>query len=158
MTTASIGALNAKLKGMIGKTYVMNAIHYKIHNCRMVGDKVEIVTDRRFFDYDLNKAAEALQHFMEVAGAEEPVVSRAAVVVEKQQPVSLPEKPQPLVLPAVQALSDTAELKDIVMDNIKQLKSNSAYIPQAQAINESIKVLVEMAKTEIQYINLVQKK
>lgn len=42
------------------------------------------------------------------------------------------------------------ELRDVVLNNIEKLKISSEFIPQAEAINDSINTLVNLAKIELQ--------
>ncbi len=49
------------------------------------------------------------------------------------------------------------ELKNTVMESIRKVKDNKEYIPQATAINEGVKQIVELAKTEIAFMETVHK-
>ncbi|GAB3177547.1 hypothetical protein [Telluribacter humicola] len=60
-------------------------------------------------------------------------------------------------VPAVQTLSVVPELKEILMENIRMVKQDKAYIGQANAINDSVKTLIDLAKTEILAITACQR-
>jgi hypothetical protein len=60
----------------------------------------------------------------------------------------------PLRESAVKSISGVTELKDILLDNIKKVQTSKEYIPQAQAVNDSVKTIIELAKAEIESIKL----
>lgn len=134
MTTAAIQSVETKLKDMVGRSFMVNSVTYKVANFRIADDKIMIATDKKFFDIGLANAVKVLDMF-------------------------LPTDDEHLPLPVVEvkALGSAGEIKDIIMDNIRQLRGNPAYIPQAHAINESVKVLVEVAKTEVQMLDIMHK-
>lgn len=134
MTTAAIQAVETRLKDMVGRSFMVNSVTQKVANFRISDDKLMIATDKKFFDVDLVNAVKVLDMFLPT----------------DDEPVSLP-------VVEVKALGSAGEIKDIIMDNIRQLRGNPAYIPQAQAINESVKVLVEVAKTEVQMLDIMHK-
>ena len=113
---------------------MVNSVTHKVANFRIAGEKLMIATDKKFFEVDIVHGPRTLEMF-------------------------LPTDPEPPTIPAVEvkALGSAGEIKEIIMDNIRQLRSNPAYIQQAQAINESVKVLVEVAKTEVQMLDLMNK-
>lgn len=44
------------------------------------------------------------------------------------------------------------DLQEILMDNIKKLKGDKDYIPQAQEINANVRSMIDLAKAEIEYM------
>lgn len=48
------------------------------------------------------------------------------------------------------------ELKDIMMENIRKVQEDKAYIPQAQEVSKSVGTIVDLAKTEIEYIKAIR--
>ena len=47
-------------------------------------------------------------------------------------------------------------VRDILLDNIEKVKANKEYIPQAQAINEQIGQLLNLAKVEVEYLKVIK--
>lgn len=47
-------------------------------------------------------------------------------------------------------------LGDILMDNIQRVQDNPAYIPQAQAIADQVKEIINLAKVEVEMLKAVQ--
>lgn len=46
-------------------------------------------------------------------------------------------------------------LKDTLFDSINKIKENKDYIPQAQAINDQVKSLIDLAKAEIEAVKVL---
>lgn len=44
-------------------------------------------------------------------------------------------------------------IADMIKHNMEEIKKNPAYIPQAEAINNQIKSLIELGKTEVYMVN-----
>ena len=134
MTTAVIQSIENQLKSMVGKSYMVNTVTHKVANFRISDEKLMIATDKKFFEVDLIHANKTIEMFL--------------LTEEEFHPVEVSP---------IKSLAGTGEIKDIIMDNIRQLKNNPAFIPQAQAINESVKVLVDVAKTEVQMLEVMHK-
>ena len=49
------------------------------------------------------------------------------------------------------------DLKDIIQDNIIKIKENPDYISQATAINDQVKTLIDLAKTQLLAAKLYNK-
>ncbi len=49
-------------------------------------------------------------------------------------------------------------LTEILMDNIKKVQTTPTYIHQAKSVNESIKNIIELKKTQIEVVKLVKGK
>jgi len=45
---------------------------------------------------------------------------------------------------------NASELTNIIMDNIKKVKEDPSFIPQAEAINSGVKTIIDIAKTQIE--------
>lgn len=50
----------------------------------------------------------------------------------------------------------TTNLKDILLDNIKNIKDNSLYIPQAQEISKQVGQVINVIRAEMECIRLAQ--
>jgi hypothetical protein len=44
------------------------------------------------------------------------------------------------------------EIKNLLLENIKKVNNDPSFIPQAQEINSNIKSIIELAKTEVEYL------
>jgi hypothetical protein len=56
---------------------------------------------------------------------------------------------------------ETAQLKDlgnVLMENIRKVQANAAYIGQAKSINESARTLIDLKRTQIEMVKLVKEK
>lgn len=51
--------------------------------------------------------------------------------------------------------SNGKELSDILKDNIRKVQSDPAYIPQAQAIADQVKEIINLAKVEVEMVKAV---
>lgn len=151
--------LEPQLKQMLFRKYSVNGIIYNILDYKISDLKVEIVTDIKTFNVLHIKLQYMLDIFIEVADSlvpkmeEEPEADQDPAV-EGDYEVVVPivnEKPK------IEALSATAELKNILMDNIRKLSKDRTYIHQSAAINDTVKTIIEVAKTEIQAQELVIK-
>lgn len=101
-------------------------------------------TDKHTYDRTLEDAMGFLNGF-------EPVPKRQISKIP-------PPEDQGFRLPAMtvdQAV--TSRLKDILLENIENVKKDKAYIPQAQAIKENVDSVLNLAKTEIEYLNALHR-
>lgn len=48
----------------------------------------------------------------------------------------------------------SSDLQKILMDNITKVQKDKSYIPQAQEINNAVKSMIELAKTEIEALKV----
>jgi hypothetical protein len=49
------------------------------------------------------------------------------------------------------------ELKDVLMDNIRKVQENKEYIQQAEAIKANVDSVIQLAKTEIEYLHVLDR-
>jgi len=45
-----------------------------------------------------------------------------------------------------------SKIEELLMDNISKIQRDKEYLPQAREVNANIKSLIELAKTEIEYM------
>ncbi|MDB5240077.1 MAG: hypothetical protein JWP57_702 [Spirosoma sp.] len=142
MTTQSLQKLEDRIRDMVGKTFLVNAVSHKVLSFRIDDDKLLIVSDKKWFPaMDVQHSGKFLETFLEAD--EEP--GHAC-------PATLPAT----VLPQPAALQSSAELKDIMMDNIRKVQADQEYIPQASEIANQVKTLIDLAKTEIAYNRIMR--
>ena len=120
-----------RLQSMTGKTYMYNTIHHKILTYQIKSDEVTIVTDKKWIVIPLTKINAELEQFLPIEFEKEAVIYVTLFGKENKQ-----------------------SLKEVVMENIKKLQTDTAYISQAKAVNEQIKTMIAMAKLEIETIKL----
>ena len=137
MTTAAIHTFEARLKGMIGNTYMLNTQCFKFLNYEVSGNQFLIGTDKKILRFDIDQAHQAIERFLPTDPEDKP----NAQVVQFQ----------------MTSLEGAGEIKRIIMDNIAKIKENREYIPQAAAINDNVKTLLDFAKTEIQMYEMLHK-
>jgi hypothetical protein len=70
---------------------------------------------------------------------------------------NLPSLPEPMPLGGILGSSGVDFIK-LAKENIDQVKRNKEYIPQASAINEQLKTMVEFAKVQLEFAKLVTRK
>lgn len=123
--------LEEKLQQMVNKTWMHNARNYKLLSFKINGEKVILVTDKEWIEVPLTKINQKLSEFLPV---DEPKESELSVVLFKG--------------------NGKASLKDLIYENIDNIKKDSSYIPKAKALNEQVKTIIEMAKLELQIKNI----
>lgn len=110
----------AKLKAMIGNTYVRNGRYHSIISYKIEEDKIIIVT--KDHEFIVLKDVSELKEFL-------PAPNDAAVTVFTPNVFS--------------------KLANKVMDNIDKIEKDPNYIEQATAINKSVDTLIKMASLQI---------
>lgn len=63
--------------------------------------------------------------------------------------LAAPVKPASDVIASTIIGTNASELTTILMDNIKRIQSDAGYIAQAEAINNNVKSIIEVAKAQI---------
>ena len=69
------------------------------------------------------------------------------------QQMAIPEQKLKIFEPT----KENETVKEALLDTLKKVKSDPSYIPQAQAICEVVNQIVNVQKTEIQMLNILQK-
>jgi prophage DNA circulation protein len=123
---------------MIGKTFLYMGTEYVVKEIAKVEtDLYRLVTDKRIIRLTW---AELQKDFLPVMTAKEK--STGVVLYRGLQ-------------------LETAQLKDlgnILMDNIRKVQENAAYINQAKSVNESARTLIDLKRTQIEMVKLVKDK
>lgn len=127
--------LRNKINKMVGKTYMYNSHNQTVKGFSIVEDEVTVITNRREISLPLDKAEDMLKDFLPVddEGSGKPAL------------INMPDQKQ------------VADLKSIVLENIKKVEKDRAYVPQANAINKSINALINMASLELSYYKATKK-
>lgn len=112
------------LRKMAGKIWLHKGRHLFFEGIEVIDDKVKLLTDSG----DITFTNSSMIHFF----------------IEDCKPVALapaPEVPSPDPV--------MAELKGVLLENIKKLREDSRYIPQAQAISKQVQTLINLRNLEI---------
>jgi hypothetical protein len=132
--------IKGTIEEMIGGTYHYGHSQHTIKRYRIneERERVTIITDKNEFDRPLD----AVMEFLNLFEAVEKPVSALQTLSESS-----------MTLPQMQINGSVIrELKDVLMDNIKKVKEDKNYIPQAQAIKENVDAVIDLAKTEVSYM------
>jgi len=124
------------LKKMIGKSFLYMGTEYIVKEIAKIEvDLYRIVTDKRIIRLTWS---ELQKDFMPIMTAKEK--STGIILYRGLQ-------------------LETAQLKDlgnILMDNIRKVQENAAYIGQAKSVNESARTLIDLKRTQIEMVKLVK--
>lgn len=121
-----------KIDAMIGKSFQVEGKVERVlrRTFSEENGNVSIVTDVQTHSTLLTVAHEYLKKFV--------LVSESLTVVGPSQTVGI-----------IGNKSKIDRMYDIMFDNIERLKMDKEFIPQAQAMNEQIKSVIDLAKTEV---------
>lgn len=120
------------------KTFLLNANQVKILDYKINGEKVQIVTDH---------------------GWHEPSYEKVDAFLDKLLPVeddAVSEKGQLIVQHANQTSSSISELNNILMENIRLVQQDDNNIPKANAINNSAKQMINLAKVQLEVLKAMK--
>lgn len=123
-----------------------NQHHYiKSYSINPDTEKFILTTDKKVFTRPLENAMEFLDQFFPV-----PDNRKLELVPESN--------PKGYFIPEITVTASVAkELKDVLMDNIKKVQADKNYIPQAEAVKSNVDTLIALGKTEIEYINAINR-
>lgn len=119
--------LEEKLQSMLNKTWMYNTRNHKLLSFKIKEQEVILVTDKEWIEVPMTKINKTLSEFLPVDEREK---SEMSVVLFKG--------------------NGKASLKDLIYENIDNIKKDPSYIPKAKALNEQVKTVIEMAKLELQ--------
>ncbi|RKD18992.1 hypothetical protein BCY91_14035 [Pelobium manganitolerans] len=134
--------MESKLAVMAGKLYLYKGKEHRVlrYQCETTFSK--IVTSREDLVIHHDEADEILGGFLPV-DEDTPFVSARQ---EKEE--TLPA--QVMQIPELSFKSNVPALSNIIMSNIEKLKADPAYIGQANAINDQLKTLIDLGRTEVE--------
>lgn len=126
-----------RLKQMVGNVYEYEGRKVTIHDA-IVDEKFGILqTDNGDIRLSIDDIDEELSYF----------------VLKKQNELAR----IPTVIQMVsQSGSMHGQLQDTLLDTIKKIQENKEYIPQAQAINETMKTIIDLEKVKVQTLQLLK--
>jgi hypothetical protein len=139
-----------------GNTYIVNSKPTKVEELyyKVETQEVIISTNRRQYTVLSKSINEFLNtHFLEVEK------NPAIVDLDTQQkPVAIYKDTRIITDTILDDKSVITSLKDTLLDSIKQVKADPKAIRQAQTINQTVNTLLNLAKTEIAFRKMLDKK
>lgn len=120
-----------KIDAMIGKSFEIEGKKERIirREFSEATGTISIITDVQTHSTLLTVAHDYVKKFVQV--------NEVAIVTSNQAVGIIGNK------------SKIDRMYDIMFDNIERLKMDKEFIPQAQAMNEQIKSVIDLAKTEV---------
>jgi hypothetical protein len=115
--------LEQRLTAMCGKKYMYNAVVHNVLSFNIENNIVTIVTDRQWIKVPITAVNRKLDEFEKI------------------------EEPKTSLLPV--QLQNKETLIDILNQNISKIQNNPEYIGQAKEINNQIKTIIDIFKTEL---------
>lgn len=131
--------LEDRLRTMKDKTFLYNAYPVKVLSYKFDGEYCTVVTSGPWITRPNVQMLKLLDEFLETEEETLPAVVDHQVY----------ERPK------VEMLGSFKELTGILMDNIKKVQEDKGYVDQAQQVSQSVKMIVELAKTEIEAVKAV---
>lgn len=137
MNERQIQLIKETLESMQGIPYLYgnNTYIIKSYQVKEELERVYIQANKKHFDRPFDAV-------MEFLGKWEPV--EVNEITKYDEGFNLPKR-------SIDS-SVISALKDELLDNIKKVKENKAYIPQAEAVRSSVDSIITLAKTEIEYM------
>lgn len=132
--------IKATLHGMMDKTFqYAGQVHY-VKSCIVdeEGEKCIIKTNLASYDRKFENIKEFLEYW-------KPINSIPAPILETNRNQQLS-----ILIEQEKALSN--RLIDILNDNIEKVQESKEYIPQAQAVNNNINTIVNIAKMRLDLV------
>ena len=128
--------IKRKLEDMTGKSFLFNAREIRINSFQINDDLIIVAADKDIFTWSSDEALDRIREFMPIEKESE---------IDSKDLMVMPDRKQ------------LTSLKDVIMDNIEQVKKDRTYVQQANAVNKSISTLINVANLELQYIKMFKK-
>ncbi len=125
------------LERMIGNTYDYEGRRILIYDVRIKGNSVSLVTDTEVIELPLDGLDDYLPEFH---------------FVKSNQLIKTPE----ILEMVTGGASVYNQLQNTLLETIKKVQEDAGYISQAQAINDTIKQVIDLEKVKIQTIQLLK--
>lgn len=121
------------LEKMIGKQFSYNGNAHRFFRFRCEETEFFITTDKADLNVDNSDAEKFFSNCL-------PIADDAHLPTTVKQQTTIQQT--------------SSKLSKIIFGNIEKLKEDASYIPQAQAINEQLKSMVDLGKAEIEMMKL----
>jgi len=126
------------IDNMIGQSFKYRGQIHKFLSHKTEDDVTIIVTDKKWFEF---QSRDELGFFVSECNRVEEVISAEELKGKDRFDLSVPDAKSNDVM---------AQLKGILMENIKQVRDDKSYIPQAQNISKNVQTLINLTKLELQ--------
>lgn len=135
--------IEATLTGMVGKNYTYNKRPVTVLRFEIKEKIIRVVCATEDISILVEDFHDTIQRFLP---------DNTPAIAQDSKPVGSP----PSAVPQTIIRTSGGELKELVMDNIKRIQRDKEYIPQAVEINNQVKTLIDLAKTEIELIKALR--
>lgn len=132
--------MKAKISRMIGKSFLVSGDVMLIQNIT----EAPAVDGETIYSVDFSNGHDVKYSEEELLSDFKPVASEAIITANAHMAKS-----------ASKSFDSMDQLSDVLMDTIKKVQQSPEYVPQANAINNAAKGLVEINKTKIEAMKLV---
>ena len=136
--------ISNQLNGLVDKTIFYQGQNLKILKWKLVGGNYCIVTDARTLQF---YPSEIQLNFLEKYEEE-----KSEEVIRKDAPPSKVSTEKPKVAVVIPAENET--IKETLLDIMKKVKEDPAFLAQAKVICEITNTMVNVQKTEIDMVKL----
>jgi len=116
-----------KLAAMLQNSYMYKGIIHKIIDAQITEDMVFLSTNKRMLRFNYEQFMTEFKEFL-------PAEAESNAVVVRHETLN----------------GMTKTIKDTLMESINKVREDAKYIKQAEAINKSVNVLLNMAKLDLQ--------
>ena len=138
MKDQNIGTkLGAALHDLVGKTIMYNTRNYKILAWRVKDGIVTIVADPKWIEL---------------------VETTAYSKIRKEFRPAPDEENEGMALRTLPKNGEMANLKKILIQNIKNVQDNEEFVQQGNTINKSVNAVINLAKLELSFLKAQQDK
>ncbi|PRY51512.1 hypothetical protein B0I27_10798 [Arcticibacter pallidicorallinus] len=135
--------IEATLTGMVGKNYTYNRRKVTVLRFEIKEKVIRIVCATEDITILVEDFQDTMKSFLPDTT---PAISSE----------NTPAVVSPSAVPQTIIRTSGGELKDLVMENIRKIQRDKEYIPQAIEINNQVKTLIDLAKTEIELIKALR--
>lgn len=135
--------IEATLTGMVGKNYTYNRRKVTVLRFEIKEKVIRIVCATEDITILVEDFQDTMSRFLP---------DNTPIISHDHKPVVAP----PSAVPQTIIRTSGGELKELVMDNIRKIQRDKEYIPQAIEINNQVKTLIDLAKTEIELIKALK--
>lgn len=143
MKSPLVEKIEQRLQAMTGKVFMYKSGNYRIMSYDVETERVIIATDRKVFKVTPAQAMPLLADFLPVDETE-------------TLPIAANDKFLEMIRGSV-TLGSAAQLRETLMINLKKVQDDPSYIPQAQAVNQTVSTIIDLAKAEVDMINAAAK-
>lgn len=122
--------LEERLQSMLNKTWMYMANKYKMLSFRITDDKVQIVTDKKWFEFPLKRINLELDNFLPVDE----------------------EKPG---FPLALQIQNQESLLKLLHNNIELIQKDPTRIREVKEINSQVKTILDVFKTQMMFLRML---